>query len=194
MHLLKQVLKNNVNWCQNWRTLQWADSSECRTRTLTRRHVTAANSALRRLDSGHSTPQPFPGLNCVNTLSLGPLNGAKKKWRFTIYTGHLDTICIFNFFWLVSSRKTKTANIKMTLLMITVDCRCWCTAIYDEELFKVGPLYFGCTFPGNLSFAWEKWERRGVETETVGTAKNTAHQSTLKNVRLGAILVFVSRS
>ena len=57
----------------------------------------------------------------------------------------------FNFFWLGSSQKTKTANIKMTLLMITVDCSC--TARYDEELFKVGPLYFGCTFPGNLSFA-----------------------------------------
>ena len=57
-----------------------------------------------------------------------------------------------NFFWLGISQKNKDcANIKMTLQMITVDCRC--SAIYDEELFKVGPLYFGCTFPGNLSFA-----------------------------------------
>ena len=144
------------------------------------------------LGSLHSATLPRIKLCHHSPLSIGLLNGAKKKWRFTIYTGHVDTICILTSFGWAVHKKTKTANIKMTLLMITVDCRC--SARYDEELFKVGPLYFGCTFPENLSFAWEKWERRGVETETVGTAKNTAHQSTLKNVRLGAILVFVSRS
>ena len=145
------------------------------------------------LGSLHSATLPRIKLCHHSPLSIGLLNGAKKKWRITIYTGQIDTICILTFVvYCLFTKNEDCANIKMTLLMITVDCSC--TARYDEELFKVGPLYFGCTFPENLSFAWEKWERRGVETETVGTAKNTAHQSTLKNVRLGAILVFVSRS
>ena len=76
LHLLKQLLKNNVNWCQNWRTLVcrlfWMSDTDLdqASRYRCKLRITAP-----WLGSLHSATLPRIKLCQHSPLSIGLLNG-----------------------------------------------------------------------------------------------------------------------